>query len=342
MPRPAQALTRQAAPGLGVVLLRRNTFTMTFFVPSSLRTPLRAATVATGLLPLLLAACGGGSGSSTPPTPEPTGPQKIAIEFAAQAGTTAVQCGTRLTGVGSGKVNAELRDLRFYVSNVALINAQGQAVPLTLDANDWQSQDVALIDLEDASGTCAEAGTPAVNSLVQGTVPAGNYRGLQWTVGVPARLNHSDHASAGKPLDIQAMAWSWQAGRKFVKIEINPEGGVARPAPAAAGKTFFVHIGSTGCTGNPVTGETVSCARPNRMDVEFPTFDPARQKVVLDVAQLWQGSDVSQDGGGAMGCMSGATDPECPAIFQALKIDANTGLSLHLQPGASVWRAEAK
>ena len=69
---------------------------------------------------------------------------------------------------------------------------------------------------------------------------------------------------------------------------------------------------------------------------------PARQKVVLDVAQLWQGSDVSQDGGGAMGCMSGATDPECPAIFQALKIDANTGLSLHLQPGASVWRAEAK
>ena len=68
-------------------------------------------------------------------------------------------------------------------------------------------------------------------------------------------------------------------------IEINPEGGVARPAPAAAGKTFFVHIGSTGCTGNPVTGETVSCARPNRMDVEFATFDPARQKVVLDVAQ---------------------------------------------------------
>ena len=40
--------------------------------------------------------------------------------------------------------------------------------------------------------------------------------------------------------------------------------------------------------------------------------------------------------------MSGATDPECPAIFQALKIDANTGLSLHQQPGASVWRAEAK
>ena len=171
-----------------------------------------------------------------------------------------MQCGTRLTGVGSGKVNAELRDLRFYVSNVALINAQGQAVPLTLDANDWQSQDVALIDLEDASGTCAEAGTPAMNSLLQGTVPAGNYRGLQWTVGVPARLNHSDHASAGKPLDIQAMAWSWQAGRKFVKIEINPEGGVARPAPAAAGKTFFVHIGSTGCTGNPVTGETIGAS----------------------------------------------------------------------------------
>lgn len=30
---PAQALTRQVAPGLGVVLLRRNTFTMTFLFP---------------------------------------------------------------------------------------------------------------------------------------------------------------------------------------------------------------------------------------------------------------------------------------------------------------------
>ncbi|MDY0105130.1 MAG: metallo-mystery pair system four-Cys motif protein [Giesbergeria sp.] len=304
------------------------------------RFPLRATALTAVVLPLLLTACGGGSGSSA--APAPTGPQNIAIEFAAKAGNVPVQCGSKIAGLGTGNIGAELRDLRFYVSNVALINDKGEAVPLTLQANDWQSKEVALVDLEDATGTCAEAGTAGMNKQIVGNVPAGTYKGVQMTIGVPSSVNHSDFAVAAKPLDIQAMAWSWQAGRKFAKIEINPDGGVARPAPAAAGKSFFVHIGSTGCTGNPVTGETVSCARPDRMDFKFDSFDATKQKVVLDIAQLFKGSDVSKDEGGAVGCMSGATDPECPAIFNALKIDLASGQSVSQGAGQAVFRAEAK
>ncbi len=293
-------------------------------------------------LPIALTACGGGGGGGDAATPTPTGPQRIAIDFAAKAGTQDVACGTPITGLGNGKVSAELHDLRFYVSNVALLNDKDEAVAVTLDVNDWQTKEVALIDLEDGTGACADAGTKATNLQIKGTVPAGNYKGVKLTVGVPSSLNHTDYAVATKPMDVQALAWSWQAGRKFAQIEVNPVGGVARPAPAAAGKTFYVHLGSTGCTGNPVTGETVSCARPDRMDFTFSRFNVATQKVVLDLAALYTGTNLNEDLGGAQGCMSGATDPECDAIFKVMKIDLVTGKSIDNGSGQTLFRTEVK
>jgi len=244
--------------------------------------------------------------------------------------------------MGTSQATVDLHDLRFYVSGVSLINDKGEAVAVTLDVNDWQTKEVTLIDLEDGTGACADAGTQAQNTQVRGTVPAGTYKGIRMTVGVPSSVNHTDYAVAPKPLDVQALAWSWQAGRKFAQIEVNPVGGVARPTPAAPGKTFYVHLGSTGCTGNPVTGETVSCARADRMDFGFGDFNAGTQKVVLDIAQLLQGSNVKEDLGGAAGCMSGATDPECVPIFSALKIDLTTGRSINEGSGQTVFRTEAK
>jgi len=64
--------------------------------------------------------------------------------------------------------------------------------------------------------------------------------------------------------------------------------------------------------------------------------------VVLDIAQLLQGSNVKEDLGGAAGCMSGATDPECVPIFSALRIDLTTGRSINEGSGQTVFRTEAK
>ena len=309
------------------------------FIHTPQRSPLSTALALA--LPLALAACGGGGGSDTA-TPAPTGPQSITIDFAAKAGTQDVKCGTAITGLGNGKVSAELHDLRFYVSNVALVNDKDESVSVALDVNDWQTKEVALIDLEDGTGACADAGTKAMNLQIKGTVPAGTYKGVKLTIGVPSSLNHTDYAVATKPMDVQAMAWSWQAGRKFAQIEVNPVGGVVRPAPAAPGSTFYVHLGSTGCTGNPVTGETVSCARPNRMDFSFASFNTATQKVVVDLAALYTGTNLNEDLGSAPGCMSGATDPECDAIYKVLKLDLVTGKPINSGSGQTLFRAEAK
>jgi uncharacterized repeat protein (TIGR04052 family) len=250
-----------------------------------------------------------------------------------------VKCGTAINNLGSGAVSAQLKDLRFYISNVKLLTADGTEVPLTLAANDdWNltagADSVSLIDLEDGTGSCA-GGTAATNSSIRGTVPAGNYVGVKMTMGVPFALNHTDYATATKPMDVQALAWSWQSGRKFAKIEVTDPAGATGTWTA---KTFNMHLGSTGCTGNPATGTTASCSTPNRMDVKIASFNSGTQKIALDVQALLAGTNITVNQAGAAGCMSGGTDPECLNVFNALAIDwkaDGTGTGLPVNGGAA-------
>ena len=287
----------------------------------------------------VLSACGGSS--STPAD------KAVSITFAAVNGTTPVTCGTPLTGLGTTGASAAVQDLRFYITNLALIDDKGVAVPVKLDANKWQltqgTETVSLIDLENASGACATGGTADMNAVITGTVPDGNYVGLKASVGVPDNMNHTAVAGGTPPLDNAAMNWSWQSGRKFTKIEINPVGGITQTVAATATTaavvsnipTFNLHVGSTGCTakvdaagvalkdsaGNPV----YSCSNPNLAAFSLSAFNASTQKVALDIGQLFKTTNVTIENGGAAGCMSGATDPECPALFSELQISFGSG-----------------
>jgi uncharacterized repeat protein (TIGR04052 family) len=286
-----------------------------------------------------LVACGGGD----------DGPKAVELQFAAMAGNTAIGCGSTVTGLGSTAATGNVKDFRFYISQVKMIRADGVEVPLTLTANDsWNytagADSVTLVDLENASGDCPTAtGTTGTNAVVKGTVPAGTYTGVKMTMGVPFSMNHTDWANpttTKAPLDIQSMAWNWQGGRKFAKIEVTN--------PAWTSPTFNFHLGSTGCIGNPATGTQVSsCSAPNRMDVKFATFDPATQKIAVDIKPLLDGTNVTINQAAATGCMSGGTDPECLNVFKALAIDwkaDGTGTGLPINGGAAqtLFRAIAK
>ena len=245
----------------------------------------------------------------------------VTLRFAAVAGTTPVACGTPITGLGTGATTAQLQDLRFYISNVRLVRRNHTSVPLTLARNNADNltrggNRVSLIDLENGAGSCTE-GDRATNAVIRGSVPAGDYVGVKMYMGVPFALNHSDVTSAPAPLDLAAMDWSWQSGRKFAKIE------VVDPAGAAgtwASKAFFVHLGSTGCEGDPASGTTVSCTKSNRVAIRLAKFDPATQKIAVDLKGLLAGNDITINRADAPGCMSGDTDPECLGVFDALKI----------------------
>ena len=307
-----------------------------------MKKPFKSLMAASGLvLAALLGACGGGGGD----------PDKaVTISFAAMKGSTPVACGTPVTGLGSTGVAANIQDLRFYITHLKLVNDKGEAVPVKLDSNVWQltqgSETVSLIDLENASGTCSTASnTTATNAVITGTVPAGTYVGLKASMGVPETLNHSAIAGGAAPLDNAAMAWSWQSGRKFAKIELNPVGGILKTVAATSSTaavtstitSFNFHLGSTGCTAmtdalgvvvKDAAGNTVYvCGNPNVMDFSLPAFDAATQKVVLDIGQLFGSTDISHENGGTAGCMSGATDPECPTMFTELQVSFGSGSS---------------
>ncbi|MBE2319388.1 metallo-mystery pair system four-Cys motif protein [Solirubrobacter sp. CPCC 204708] len=245
--------------------------------------------------------------------------QKVDLKFTAVAGDEPIACGTPIPGLGSTAQAAQLQDLRFFVSEVKLIRRGGKQVPVKLAKNSAfrvtrDGVGVTLIDLEDGTGSCSVDGSAAMNDVVRGTVPKGKYVGVRWTVGVPFALNHTDAPAVPAPLNSAAMAWSWQVGRKFTKIEFADPGGATG---AWSAKTFFIHLGSAGCEGNPATGATVKCAASNRPAVKLKTFDPAGQQVAVDVGAMLAGNDITLNRGNAPGCMSGPDDPECAGIFSA-------------------------
>ncbi|TAN56571.1 MAG: metallo-mystery pair system four-Cys motif protein [Rhodospirillales bacterium] len=297
------------------------------------------------ILPLALAAC-----VSSPPE------RPVGISFGLMAADKPVACGEAILGLGTAGSSAKLSDARFYVHDVELIGRDGKRVPVTLSRNDWQYGGVALLDFENGTGACR--GTPGTNTKLTGLVPEGDYRGLAFVIGVPVtghdegkavRLNHSNPTATPAPLDLVAMGWTWLAGRKFVKIELDPEKGVSkqsgRPAP-----TWNFHLGSTGCSGDPVKGEAIACTNPNRIPVVLSNFNSDTQQVVLDLKQLFANTDIEKDGGMALGCMSGVDDPDCPGIFGQIGLNmketpsgaGNAGRINGDGTNSRIFRAETK
>lgn len=249
--------------------------------------------------------------------------EKVSIRFAAVAGEEPVACGQTIEGLGSTSTAAQLADFRFFVSDVKLIRRGGKMVPLKLAKNSAYrvtegKSGVTLIDLENGSGSCAEEGTAGTNDVVRGTVPHGKYVGVRYSIGVPFDLNHTDAPAAPAPLNSAAMAWSWQGGRKYTKIEVTDPGGATGSWSA---KTFFIHLGSAGCTGNPATGQTVSCRYANRSSIRLKRFDFDKQNIAVDLKALLAGNDITANKANAPGCMSGPTDPECAGVFGSLAIN---------------------
>jgi uncharacterized repeat protein (TIGR04052 family) len=249
--------------------------------------------------------------------------EKVNIRFAAMAGDEPVACGQAIEGLGSGNTAAQLADFRFFVSEVKLIRRGGKLVPLKLakDSSYRVTEDgegVTLIDLENGRGSCGEEGTRGMNDVVRGTVPHGTYTGVRYTIGVPFELNHTDAPASPAPLNSAAMAWSWQSGRKYTKIEVTDPGGATGSWKA---KTFFIHLGAGGCTGNPATGQTVSCSNPNRPAVRLKRFNFEKQKIAVDLKALLAGNDITVNQADAPGCMSSPDDPECGNVFGSLALN---------------------
>ena len=284
--------------------------------------------------------------------------QPVAIQFQPMVGDRPFSCGEQYL-LGSPEAMVTPTDFRLYVSDVMLIDADGNTVPVSLEQdNQWQYQNVALLDFEDRTGACAN-GTAEIRTQIVGTAPTGDYQGLRFTLGIPFELNHEDSTLAPSPLNLTALWWNWQFGYKFLRADFvnhslsstdaSPDASLVdtsqasekneghlghRPSDhgddhsahgaqqAAAG--IAIHIGSTGCTLEGDSLQPNTCSNPNRADVVLNGFDPAQDVVVVDLAALVQGNDLMSNAPNTpMGCMSSPEDSDCLGIMSSLGIPFN-------------------
>lgn len=273
---------------------------------------------------MALTGCGSSSTSESGSTVD------ISIPFKAVAGDQTIRCGEDITGLGTAGTDVKVKNFRMYVHDIKLITDQGAEIPVTLDASqDGQNADVALLDFRDtAEGTsvCLENSTddteenPNYNDTVKGSAdidPAYTISSIEFTLGVPFDLNHADQTTAEEPLRnpglASGMAWSWQNGYKFVGFDVIPSGETA---------SWNIHLGSTGCpvgTSDLSAGdEPEECVAPNRpvVTLALEEHDLENLAIKVDYAALVADNNLGEDNGGASGCMSGSTDPECEAIFE--------------------------
>lgn len=275
--------------------------------------------------PLALAVALAGCSSSNDPTAQTV---EVSIPFEATANNVAIACETPLSGLGTAGSDAVLKDFRFYIHDVTLTTDQSRELALMLDDNDWQADGVALVDFQNVDTTC-DGEAKSTHTDVTGSVtlnPGESVTGLAFKVGIPSALNHQNQVAAEAPFNLQPLFWSWQTGYKFMRLDVAPTGGITRPSDGTwSGTVWNVHLGSTNCSGDPTLGEAVTCARSNRPQIVLADFDPTTDTVVVDYGVLVEASNLGQDDGGPAGCMSGATDPECAEIFNALGLDLTTG-----------------
>lgn len=277
---------------------------------------------------LFLTACSSDNDNNNTNNQDTTQTIAVDIPFTATVGSVPAECGTDKVyySVGSALSSIEIADVRFYVFDVKLVKQDDSEITVNLDQNAWQYENIALLDFEDATGLCAN-GTSETNTNITGTIEDfanEDYKAIRFSVGVPFEHNHQDTAAAPSPLNLPAMFWSWQAGYKFIRVDLRTD---REPRDETDTQSWFIHLGSTGCTSEakdqaPVT----TCTEPNRVEnITLENFDLETSTVVFDLESFLNTTNLSVSTPMPDGCMSGLEDPDCPSVFTSLGLSQETG-----------------
>ena len=277
---------------------------------------------------------------SDPSTPMPLGDgeQRYLIPFTASVNELPLSCGVEYEEVGVSRSAVEVRDFRFYVYDVQLIDTEGQAVPLKLDEgngfqlryerSDGSEGGLALLDFTDVdSEACADRGTEDINTLISGVAPEGDYQRVVFTLGVPPELNHINGAISQAPLNTYGMQWTWASGYRYVKVDVK-----ATTGEIIKDKYYF-HPGAQGCVSDngEISGQ-YDCENPLTSPIELDfeaSHLESRQAIQADLGRLLAANDLSV----GRGCMGARTlsDPAvdgfgvepsdgCPELYSAVGI----------------------
>jgi len=249
-----------------------------------------ASTAATALVAAL--AIGPSHAASVASTSAP-----FTLKFSAVDGSKPVDCTSRLVGFGpDGKDTVGLNDLRFYVSDVRFIGADGASVPARLDSNDFQlnqpAGSVALVDLTGTSaGSCTPGnvqfgeGTARTNLVVSGMSPMANAKEVSFRIGVPQPLMQAAVAATSQedaPSPLAEMYWNWATGYRHFVLNHTVDTADGRHGDG------YVHIGSTGCgpADSKALGDRPRCDYVNTPLVRLPWTGSGSLSIGIDIRAI--------------------------------------------------------
>jgi uncharacterized repeat protein (TIGR04052 family) len=239
------------------------------------------------------------------------GGQPVSVTFAGKVGAQPFDCAQTYSNIGQSKSTIRPLDFRLFIREPRFLKADGTSVDLALTQDKrFQKDRVALLDFENNTGKCV-SDSPETHVSLEGTVAdVKDITALAFDIGFPESENHLDAATAPAPMNAPGMWWSWQGGYKFMRIDVTVEGK----------EEWYVHLGSDSCKGDVAKG--YQCGSSNMMKVQLDGFVVGKSTVNIDLAALYAGADLTSRPDGKVdfvaGCMSSATDPDCPAIFKNL------------------------
>ena len=191
---------------------------------------------------------------------EISGSGKVNLEFDHVVGTQALIFNSQ-TYMNANGDDYKVNTFKYYVSNIKFKKADGSGVAV--------AESYLLINAADASSK--------IQTLTN--VPAGDYSGIEFTIGVDEARNFAG-AQTGALDPAKGMFWSWNSGYIFLMFE-----GTSSKSTQASNQLFF-HVGGAKAPTNAV--RTASLAFPSVLRVRDNT-DPDVHFFV-DVASLFKGT----------------------------------------------------
>ncbi|MEM6812995.1 MAG: MbnP family copper-binding protein [Bacteroidota bacterium] len=239
---------------------------------------------------------------------------EVILNFEGEINGKPLSCNQWYSGFDvNGKTAIQLKDFRFFISDLRLINSKGQEVPVALEQDStWQFKNIALLDLENGTGECSEKGNMATNTAVRGKIKNDRYTGIVFKMGIPFEWNHVDNAAVPSPLNVGAMFWNWQSGYKFARFDLVTD----KPDRE---KFWFIHLGSTGCVSEIMgAGPESPCSKTNIPEIRIENFDVSSDIVTIDLGTLLKDIPVGT-------CMSGTDNAFCSDLFPRFGLSLETG-----------------
>ncbi|WP_299073248.1 MbnP family copper-binding protein [uncultured Paraglaciecola sp.] len=185
-----------------------------------------------------------------------------------------------------------IQQLAFFVSNLRLINDKNTQTAI-LGSSPWQAENVVLIKpyLPDCAtnsaadvGIAAETLTSNHNLQFLAPVDLDHYQQLSFTLAVPFELNHENPLQQPSPLNLPSMFWSWRAGHKFFRLDMQ-----------GPSNNWAFHLGSVGCTAaSTMRTPENECVQPNRVSFKLPKKADGT-KLVLHLDRLIANTPMQSD-----------------------------------------------